>query len=155
MQDKKDELLEKIKDASRVLQYLANNSKDLGMTGKIACVDASDKFLPMLYELIENSDSETAHENNESMTRSGCLESAMECVCKSRERDYGTPEDSFACIGRYWSTHLGVTVNAHDVAIMMALLKIARIDTGRGKFDSYVDAAGYVACAVELRKTLV
>lgn len=151
MQDKKDELLEKIKVASRVLQRLVNNSKVLGTTEKIACIDASDKFLPMLYRLIENGDNKTVHENNKSMTRSECLESAMECVCKSREREYGAPEDSFAFIGRYWSAHLGVTVNAHDVAIMMALLKIARIDTGRGNYDSYVDAAGYVACAVELR----
>ena len=33
---------------------------------------------------------------------------------------------------------------------MMALLKIARIKTGGGTGDSYVDLAGYAACAYEI-----
>lgn len=38
----------------------------------------------------------------------------------------------------------------HDVAMMMALLKIARIKTGAFKEDSFVDAAGYIACGYEI-----
>ena len=33
---------------------------------------------------------------------------------------------------------------------MMALLKIARIATGKKVIDSYVDLAGYAACAGEI-----
>ena len=154
MQDLREELLKEIKDAEQVLAMMAVNVPNVGMAGKMACVDASEKFLPMLYELLQNDNIEYKDADCDievSMTRRGCLESAMECVCKSREQEYGAPEDSFSCIARYWSAHLGVAVSAHNVAIMMALLKIARTDTGRGNYDSYVDAAGYMACAVELR----
>lgn len=84
------------------------------------------------------------------MKRSEVLDTAKEYVCKDRESDYGTPEDSFAAIGQYWSQYLDQPVTAHDVAVMMALLKIARIQTGRFKADSYIDACGYLACAGEI-----
>lgn len=32
------------------------------------------------------------------MTRLGTLKAAAECVCGSREEDYGSPEDNFAVI---------------------------------------------------------
>lgn len=38
-------------------------------------------------------------------------------------------------------------LEAEDVAIMMILLKIARIQTGTFKPDNYIDIAGYAACA--------
>lgn len=78
------------------------------------------------------------------------LEQAIKCVCMDREQDYGTPEDSFTAIARYWSLYLSREVNAHDIAMMMTLLKIARIESGRFKSDSYVDACGYLACAGEI-----
>ena len=84
------------------------------------------------------------------MKRSEVLDTAKEYVCKDREDDYGTPEDSFNAIAKYWSQYLNHPVTAHDVAVMMALLKIARIQTGRFKADSYIDACGYLACAGEI-----
>ena len=44
----------------------------------------------------------------------------------------------------------GRKIRPEDVAILMALLKIARIQTGRFKADSYIDACGYIALAGEL-----
>lgn len=41
-------------------------------------------------------------------------------------------------------------LDAHDVAIMMALFKIARVKTGGTKADNYVDGCGYLACAGEI-----
>ena len=41
-------------------------------------------------------------------------------------------------------------LEAEDVAIMMILLKIARIQTGTFKPDNYIDIAGYAACAAEV-----
>ena len=38
----------------------------------------------------------------------------------------------------------------NDVAMMMALLKVARIKSGGGTVDSFVDLAGYAACGGEL-----
>jgi hypothetical protein len=34
--------------------------------------------------------------------------------------------------------------------MMMGLLKVARIRTGHGGEDSYIDLAGYAACAGEM-----
>lgn len=46
--------------------------------------------------------------------------------------------------------HLGMEITAEDVAVMMALLKIARIGTGTATDDSWVDLAGYAACGGEI-----
>ena len=94
------------------------------------------------------------------MERKKILEMAMKCVCGDREQDYGTPEDSFKVIADFWSTYLrgkcvspnaDVCINADDVAAMMALLKIARIATGHGKADNWIDLAGYAACGGEIQ----
>lgn len=84
------------------------------------------------------------------MNRQEILEAATKCVCGEREQDYGSPEDNFNRIATYWSSHLGMEITAEDVAVMMALLKIARIGTGTATDDSWVDLAGYAACGGEL-----
>lgn len=95
------------------------------------------------------------------MTRSEILDAARVCVCGQREQDYGKPEDNFNTIGLLWSVYLNAAhpeytqkfpyngINAKDVAAMMALLKVARIATGSSE-DSFVDLAGYAACAGEI-----
>lgn len=93
------------------------------------------------------------------MKRKEILEAAMCCVCGDREQDYGTPERNFELIGELWTTYLkekcvnpgvDVSIRGEDIATMMCLFKIARIATGRGKADSFIDLAGYAACAGEL-----
>lgn len=85
------------------------------------------------------------------MTREDILDKAKECVCGQRVTDYGKPEDNFARIANLWNAYLGSDiVDSKDVAIMMALLKIARIKSGNGSDDSFVDLAGYAACAGEI-----
>lgn len=61
------------------------------------------------------------------MKREEILDRAKECVTGKREEDYGTPEDNFALIARLWTDYCGYGFSAKDVAMMMALLKIARI----------------------------
>lgn len=85
------------------------------------------------------------------ITRSECLDTAKEIVCKDREGTYGKPENSFKLIADLWSVYKGVEFTSHDVAAMMILLKIARISAGKYKSDNYIDIAGYAACACELR----
>lgn len=84
------------------------------------------------------------------MDRKTTLEQAEKCVCTDREAQYGSPEDNFNVIARLWAVYTGYQITAHDVAMMMALLKVARIRSGHNKEDSYVDLAGYAACAAEL-----
>lgn len=83
------------------------------------------------------------------MTRLDTLKAAAECVCGSREEDYGSPEDNFAVIAALWTAYTGTDVAPKDVAMMMALLKIARAKAG-SKPDTYVDLAGYAACGAEI-----
>ena len=79
------------------------------------------------------------------MNRANTLEKAKEIVCGHRENEYGSPEDNFKTIADFWSVYKGVEFTANDVAMMMALLKIARIRTGTATDDSYVDLAGYAS----------
>lgn len=95
------------------------------------------------------------------MNRPEILEAARVCVCGERERDYGSPEDNFETIGLLWGVYLRAAhpelarvmainhITPKDVATMMALLKVARIATGSSP-DSFVDLAGYAACAGEI-----
>lgn len=92
------------------------------------------------------------------LTRAEVLHRAEQCVCGQREQDYGTPEDNFETIAEFWETYLSracvdeagcVYIDATDVAMMMALLKIARIAGGSGTRDSFIDLAGYAACGAE------
>ena len=84
------------------------------------------------------------------MTRAEIIDEAKKCVCEDRESQYGSPEDSFSIIAGFWSVYLEYAISPVDVAIMMSLLKIARIAGGRFKADSYIDACGYIACAGEI-----
>lgn len=84
------------------------------------------------------------------MNREEILNEAKKCVCGQREQDYGTPENNFQLIANLWSIYLGHNVTAIDVAMMMVMLKIARIRTGGGSGDSFVDIAGYAACGGEI-----
>lgn len=86
----------------------------------------------------------------ESMNRANCLKKADECVNGKREQDYGSPESNFLKIADLWSAYYGVPFSPTDVAMMMALLKIARIQTGTATEDSFVDLAGYAACGCEI-----
>ena len=87
------------------------------------------------------------------MDRKQFLEEVEKVVCTDREQQYGTPENNFGCIAALWTVYLGYTVTPKDVAIMMALLKIARIRTGTQKMDSWIDAAGYLVCGGTLNGT--
>ena len=89
-------------------------------------------------------------------TREYILDQAKKCVCGHREQDYGTPESNFQLIADLWNGYLGFMdhpqdqIRATDVAMMMALMKIARIRNGGGSGDSFVDLAGYAACGGEI-----
>lgn len=82
--------------------------------------------------------------------RNECLSIANNMVNGQREGEYGTPEDNFIVIANFWSSYLKTNISATDVAMMMALLKIARIKTGTFKADSFIDLAGYAACGYEI-----
>lgn len=93
------------------------------------------------------------------MKRAEILDAAKVCVCGQREQDYGKPENSFKTIADLWNAYLGFpaeySIETGDVAMMMALLKIARIRSGTATDDSFVDLAGYAACGGEIMETAI
>lgn len=90
------------------------------------------------------------------MKRDQYLATALKTICNDRQDIHGNPEDTFALIAEYWSTYLtketSVTVilAGADVAVMMALFKIARMQQNWKHEDNIVDGIGYLAIAGEL-----
>lgn len=83
------------------------------------------------------------------MKRSNLLKAADKVVSKDRMATHGAPEDSFKAIASLWGTYLStavgdeVTLASHDVAAMMALLKLARIAGNPTHMGNWIDLAGY------------
>lgn len=88
---------------------------------------------------------QTVAPEEEATARGFILDEARHCVCRSREEDYGSPEDNFKTIAKLWSAYTGSRIEAKDVAAMMVLLKAARIAGGSRSMDNWVDIAGYAA----------
>lgn len=106
----------------------------------------------VLNHFVAPTDAPTDHfaESRKEVSRTDILDKAKAIVTGDREQQYGKPEDNFAIIAGLWSAYKGDSFTPVDVAMMMALLKIARIKTGVGTVDSFVDLAGYAACAGEI-----
>ena len=84
------------------------------------------------------------------MNRSECLDKAKEIINGARQENYGKPEKNFNQIAIYWSVYLGHDVSATDVALMMVLMKLARLQNKPDHDDSWIDIAGYAANGAEL-----
>lgn len=93
------------------------------------------------------------------MKREDCLNQALIQVTGNRTQDYGTPENNFQTIADFWNVYLGnksacssedITLTPIDVALMMDLLKTARLISSPDHADSWIDKAGYSACGAEV-----
>jgi hypothetical protein len=93
-------------------------------------------------------------------SRFDCLKLASAAVT-ARGDSYGTPEDNFRTTAAMWNAWLDQRVQnlnrtqsrlqfePHDVAALLALLKLARLANDPKHTDSWVDLAGYAACGME------
>ena len=72
-------------------------------------------------------------------------------VGDAREKDYGDKVKNHNNIAKLWSAYLDTSVTAHDVAILMTLLKVARTKLGVVSEDTYIDMAAYGAIAGEIK----
>ena len=87
---------------------------------------------------------------------------AEEILNGNRQGQYGKPERNLSDIANVWNWYLNARksgqsagLDAKDVGIMMALLKIVRAASGYYKDDNYVDAINYLALAEEFERMLV
>jgi hypothetical protein len=78
------------------------------------------------------------------------LDTAKMYVTRDRQATHGEPEDSFSRIAAYWGVYLNRDISSKDVAIMMTMLKIARLDENPSNRDNWIDACGYLACGGEI-----
>jgi hypothetical protein len=83
------------------------------------------------------------------VNRRSMLEEADSLVNGDRNVDYGDPIDDFRRTAGMWGHYLGMALDPHDVAAMMAMLKLSRIRWSPGKRDNWVDLAGYAACGYD------
>jgi hypothetical protein len=86
----------------------------------------------------------------EELTRSAVLRTAASYVTGDRADEHGDAGDNFGRIASYWEAHLGFPITSPDVAIMMCLLKLSRINNNILNMDSWVDGCGYLALGAEL-----
>ena len=84
------------------------------------------------------------------MNRGDILDEAKNLTYTNRQDSYGTPRANHQRIAALWSIYLEKEVLPHDVALMMALVKIARLMTTPNHLDSAVDGAAYFSIAGEL-----
>lgn len=96
--------------------------------------------------------SKTTMDEIENGSRRGILRKAETLVCKDRAEEHGDANDNFATTAKYWNAHLGIDwIEPSDVAIMMAMLKIARLRSKLENVENYQDACGYMALGGEMR----
>lgn len=89
--------------------------------------------------------------------RSEILQESISLINGERNSSYGDPVDDFATTADLWQTYLsriirhrdGVILKPHDVAVMMSLLKIARISWSPEKRDHWADLGGYTGCGYD------
>lgn len=88
--------------------------------------------------------------------RASILEQAKKLVTENRNKSYGEPENNFKRIASLWNSYLQgkhsewqFDLDPSDVAIMMVLMKIARLEENTENWDSWLDAIGYLACGAQ------
>ena len=73
-------------------------------------------------------------------------------ILDERSEHYGDPKPNHDRIAALWSAWVGVPVTAHDVAVMMVMVKLSRCKVAPSYGDNYVDAHGYLDIAQEMAK---
>ena len=97
---------------------------------------------------------------SEEQKRAEFLDTVESIVNNNRNSQYGGAENSFTLVATLWTIYLSTRrastgtevyfLGPLDVALMMDLLKTARLATNITHFDSWLDKAGYAACGGSL-----
>lgn len=90
--------------------------------------------------------------------RESLLREAIQITTTGRNVVYGEAEQNHQRIADFWNLYLtqrkepDLPISATDAAIMMILLKIARLQNNVNSRDGFLDIAGYAAVAWETVK---
>jgi len=82
---------------------------------------------------------------------------AKRIVAGARRSAYGSPENNFERIARFWTAYFQNTgrdlvITAADVSPLMRLMKEARLCESPSHRDSFVDLIGYTLTGAEVNK---
>ena len=135
------------KKEERVWQYLVQHrNAEYAEVAEACGVD-----IAFVKSLVSRIGSDNWREETTAWSRAKVLDTAKDYVTKDRAADHGDMEDNFRTIASYWNTHLGIDfIEPQDVAVMMTMLKLARIRQNEKHLDNWVDACGYMACGGEI-----
>jgi hypothetical protein len=81
----------------------------------------------------------------------GCVMPSTADLIAIRQEHYGDPRPNHDRIAGLWGAYLDVTLTAHDVAVMMVLLKCARSKVDPWHEDNYDDGKAYLDIARRVR----
>lgn len=135
------------KKEERVWQYLVQHrNAEYAEVAEACGVD-----IAFVKSLVSRIGSDNWREETTAWSRAKVLDTAKDYVTKDRAADHGDMEDNFRTIASYWNTHLGIDfIEPQDVAVMMTMLKLARIRQNENHLDNWIDACGYMACGGEI-----
>ena len=88
--------------------------------------------------------------HEESQIRATSLLNETAEIIKNRGLVYGSPSVNHLRIAKLWSVYLERAIEPEQVAMCMAMVKIARLIESPKHVDSYADAAAYLAIAAEI-----
>lgn len=74
------------------------------------------------------------------------LREAERLICGDRNAAYGEPDQDFQRTAAIWSVMFDRPFTGHEVALAMVALKLSRLSWSPGRYDSWVDVAGYAGC---------
>lgn len=87
--------------------------------------------------------------------RAGILEEVRRIVTERGTR-YGSPEQNFGQLALHWRAYfvgrfgVELALGPEDVALMMTLFKIARLEGNMSHWDSWVDGLGYLTGGADI-----
>ncbi|MBU3262084.1 hypothetical protein KPG71_18845 [Roseovarius sp. PS-C2] len=84
------------------------------------------------------------------LNRLEILERAAQMTTGDRDTVHGSAEKNFERVAALWSAYLDIELSAHDVAVLQALFKIARIKGNPQHGDNWIDMSGYGALGGEI-----
>lgn len=87
--------------------------------------------------------------------KASIADEAKRIVSGTRRAAYGTPEQNFERIARFWTGYMqntgrDIIIAPADVSPMMRLMKEARLCETPDHRDSFVDLVGYALCGAEV-----
>lgn len=117
--------------------------------------DAANRIQELNAAVVAANRTKGWHENNSEAPRETVLAEAERVINGQRQGAYGHPEQNFTRIADLWNAYfkgigfIGV-VTPQDTALMMILLKVARLEATPDHRDSLVDICGYAGTVEKL-----